>query len=359
MEVVADPARELEGGSNATPVSVVTVSQGPSRPKARFSGGILESEKRFAPRFARQRLVASALAFVAAALAGASGGPAGAGVVVLGSALLPRWRLSALAAELGAVLGWVWFRPSPARWSLVLLGGLGSGLLVAARSMRGRPPATEPRSWGLGLGLLSLMGIGWIPVRQVVSAASWLVLSGWVLAVALAVLTEGFTPLDALRGWRSFSLQRAVGRGSVARTVLAASIATGADFLVFRFLLGSVTPALATLLGCVVGGVVNFTINHHWVFDAQRPLPAAAMRYVWVSAGSAAFNSAAVALALLDPTVSPTAAWTVARGLGFLGWNYPMQRDHVFAHRHPFGGDGSGELVPAPVESRYGRRAGR
>src|SRR5690606_32874723 len=108
----------------------------------RFSGGILESEKRFAPRFARQRLVASALAFVAAALAGASGGPAGAGVVVLGSALLPRWRLSALAAELGAVLGWVWFRPSPARWSLVLLGGLGSGLLVAARSMRGRPPAT-------------------------------------------------------------------------------------------------------------------------------------------------------------------------------------------------------------------------
>lgn len=357
MDVVPDPARELEVGPMSGPASAVAVSKGPSRPGA--SGEAVPSQAHFERRFARTRLAVSTLAFVAAALAGASGGPAGAGVVVVGSALLPRWRLSALAAELGAVLGWVWFRPSPARWSLVVLGLLGASLLVAARSVRGRPPATEPRSWGLGLGLLGLMVIGWIPVRQVAEAASWLVLSGWVLAVVLAVLTEGFTPREALRTWQSSSLrEQAIGRGSVARTVLAASIATGADFLVFRSLLGSLTPALATMLGCIVGGAVNFTINHHWVFDARRSLPAAAMRYIWVSAGSAAFNSAAVALALLDPMVSPIAAWIVARGLGFLGWNYPMQRDHVFAHRHAFAA-GHGEPLPAPVESRYGRRAGR
>src|SRR5690606_31683391 len=123
--------------------------------------------------------------------------------------------------------------------------------------------------------------------------------------------------------------ERAFGRGSVARNTLAAALATSADFLVFRSLLVWISPALATLVGCVVGGVLNFGINQRWAFDANRPMAAAAMRYVWVSAASAAFNSAAVAVALLDPTVSPVAAWAVARVLGFFGWNYPMQRDHV------------------------------
>lgn len=359
MEVVSNPARELEVGRRPGPASATLPSMGSSRPPADSPNDADPRRELPERRFALARVVASALALVVAVLAGASGGPGAAGLVVLGAALLPRCRVSAVSTELGAVLGWVWFRPNPARWSLVGLGFVALVSLVAARSVRGRPSATEPRSWGLGFGLVALVAAGWIPVRQVGDAAAWLVLSGWVLAVGLALLTEGFTPLRALRPWGTSSVrERAIGRGSVARTVVAAGVATAADFLVFRSLLGSVTPALATLLGCVVGGAVNFTINHHWVFDARRPLPAAAMRYVWVSAGSAAFNSAAVALALIDPTVSPVAAWVVARALGFLGWNYPMQRDHVFAHRRPVS-DGYGAPLPEPVVARYRRRAGR
>ncbi len=289
-----------------------------------------------AQRFVFSRLAASALFLGGGAAAGATWGPGAAGMVVLAAVVAPRHRISAVAVEAGAMLGWYSFHSSTPRWTLVVVGLLGLVLLITARTVRGRAPVTEPRSWGLGLGLAALWALEGVPLPQVGAAARWLVLSGWVLAVLLALFTEGFTPIRALRRWQPPSVrERVFGRGSVSRNVIAAAVATGADFLVFRLLLEWLSPALATLFGCVIGGGLNFTLNQRWAFDTSRPLPAAAMRYVWVSAASAAFNSAAVAVALLDPTVSPVAAWGVVRALGFLGWNYPMQRDHVFAHGRP------------------------
>lgn len=285
-------------------------------------------------RFVPARLAASALFLAGGAAAGATWGPGAAGMVVLAAVLAPRHRISAVAAEAGAMLGWYSFHSSTPRWTLVVVGVLGLSLLVTARTVRGRAPLTEPRSWGLGVGLAALGALEAVPLPQVGAAARWLVLSGWVLAVLLALFTEGFTPIGALRRWHPppSVRERVFGRGSVSRNVIAAAVATSADFLVFRLLLDWLSPALATLFGCAIGGLLNFTLNQRWAFDTSRPLPAAAMRYVWVSAASAAFNSAAVAVALLDPTVSPVMAWGVVRALGFLGWNYPMQRDHVFAH---------------------------
>lgn len=287
-------------------------------------------------RFVPARLGLSALFLGGSTAAGAAWGPGAAGLLVLAAVLAPRQRVSAVAVEAGAVLGWFSFHSSTPRWTLVFVGLLGLLLLVTARTVRGRAPATEPRSWGLGVGMAALWALDWVPLPQVGAAARWLVLSGWVLAVLLALFTEGFTPIRRLRQWQPPSVrERVFGRGSVSRNVIAAAVATSADFFVFRMLLEWLSPALATLFGCAVGGLLNFTLNQRWAFDTSRPLPAAAMRYVWVSAASAAFNSAAVAVALLDPTVSPVAAWGVVRALGFLGWNYPMQRDHVFAHGRP------------------------
>jgi putative flippase GtrA len=317
--------------------------------------------KRVAERFLYGRLVASALVLALGAAAGASFGPGAAGLVLLAAALPPRRVVSVVAAEFGAVLGWLLFHSNPTRWSLFGLGALALFLLGVVRVVRGRLPDAEARSWGLGLGLTGVAVARLVPVPHLASAASWLVLSGWVLAVWLALFTEGFTPLGSLRQWRARSRrERMLGRGSVGRNVLAAAIATGADFLVFHSLLRWLSPAYATLLGCLVGGLLNFAVNQRWAFDSQRPVPAAAMRYLWVSAASAAFNSVAVALALLEPNVSPVAAWVVARGLGFLGWNYPMQRDHVFAHGRPEL-DGGLRYEPAYAvdDPAQGRRAGR
>lgn len=352
-----DPA-ELQGGRLQSQEPLVSSELQEDSTRGRPSGTV---RRRVQERFLFGRLVASALVLAMGCAAGASLGPGAAGVVLLAAGLPPRRAVSVVAAEFGAVLGWLLFHANAARWSLFGLGTLALFLLGVVRVVRGRLPDTEARSWGLGLGLTGVAVARLVPVPHVASAASWLVLSGWVLAVWLALFTEGFTPLGPLRKWRARSRrERMLGRGSVARNVLAAALATGADFLVFHSLLRWLSPAYATLVGCLVGGMLNFAVNQRWAFDSQRPVPAAAMRYLWVSAASAAFNSVAVALALLEPNVSPVAAWIVARGLGFLGWNYPMQRDHVFAHgRSDLEGPLSYEPVYVADESAHGRRAGR
>lgn len=288
-------------------------------------------------RYLPDRLALSAGLLAAGAALGASYGPWVAGGLVLASALLPRRRASVVAAELGAVLGFWSSQTSPSRWLLLALGSVGLGLLVVTRLFRKRSPSLELRSCALGIGLVGLAAIDWLPMPGVAGPVSWLLLSGWALSVFLALSTEGFVPVVTPRHEEVASMsQRAFGRGSVTRNVMAAAVATAADFLVFGALLRWLSPALSTLGGCALGAIVNFTINWSWAFSSGRRLPHAAMRYVWVSAASAAFNSGAVALVLLDPGVSPVVAWAVVRTLSFLGWNYPMQRDHVFLHgRYP------------------------
>lgn len=361
-----EPEKDLKGEELRTEQRPSDVASGQVRVfEDDLSAGRPSGTRRREERFVVGRVVTSVLALVGGATAGATWGPTAAGVALLLVCAAPRRRVSAVAAEFGAALGWVIFHGNAARWSLLGVASVALVLVVLARFVRGRLPGTEARSWGLGLGLSAVGALRLVPIPPLGLAVSWLVLSAWVLTSWLALFTEGFTPLETLRSLRSKPVrERMWGRGSVARNVLAAALATGADFLVFHSLLRLITPAFATLVGCVVGGVLNFGVNQRWAFDSRRTVPAAAMRYLWVSAASAAFNSIAVALALLDPNVSPVAAWMVARGLGFLGWNYPMQRDHVFAH----GRGPAPEAVPPtsayqPIlmsdESAQTRRAGR
>lgn len=123
------------------------------------------------------------------------------------------------------------------------------------------------------------------------------------------------------------------GKGGATRNAMAALTATGVDFALFSLLVtASCSPPIATFLAAACGGVVNFTVNRTWTFDATGSNRTMARRYVLVSAASAALNASMVAALLWIPHQHVTICWLVARGLIFLGWNYPLHRDYVFAH---------------------------
>ena len=56
-----------------------------------------------------------------------------------------------------------------------------------------------------------------------------------------------------------------------------------------------------------------------------------ALRYTVVSTTSALLNAGGVGLLLLLSLPDYRAAWLAARVLVFLCWNYPLQRDYVYA----------------------------
>jgi phosphatidylglycerophosphate synthase/putative flippase GtrA len=115
---------------------------------------------------------------------------------------------------------------------------------------------------------------------------------------------------------------------------ISAGIATAADFGLVSVMveLAAATPWVATIIGCVLGALVNFTINRRFVFRSQdHPAPQLA-RYALVSATSALLNAGGVAvLLLLD--IDYRLAWVLVRGAVFVGWNLPLQRDYVYASR--------------------------
>lgn len=123
-----------------------------------------------------------------------------------------------------------------------------------------------------------------------------------------------------------------VGRGSLVRSVVTSAIATGIDFVA---VLGLVTlglsPVLSTLIGCVLGGITNFALNRSWGFVAGNAHWTVQFgRYVIVSATSALLNAGGVA-AILLLECDYRIAWWVTRLVVFVAWNYPLQRNFVFA----------------------------
>lgn len=164
--------------------------------------------------------------------------------------------------------------------------------------------------------------------------------SAWAITAATAwaavhLLSQGRTTLmhldskGVVRGYRLILR----GKGGATRNAMAALTATAVDFALFSALVAvGCSPPLATLLGAALGGIVNFTVNRTWTFDASGSKRTMARRYVVVSAVSAALNAGVVAALLWIPNHHVTICWLVARGLIFLGWNYPLHRDYVFAH---------------------------
>lgn len=117
------------------------------------------------------------------------------------------------------------------------------------------------------------------------------------------------------------------------RSIVSSGLATTADFLLFSFLveMASFHPAVATFLGCILGGFINFLVNKYWAFPGNNgSMLTQGWRYVVVSGTSALLNSAGVGLLLLLPISDYRIAWIVARVVVYSGWNYPLQRGFVF-----------------------------
>ncbi len=124
--------------------------------------------------------------------------------------------------------------------------------------------------------------------------------------------------------------------GAFGRYAATSALATATDFAVASSLHRlSFSPALATLLGCVAGGIVSFKLSRQWTFQAGagRALPQVA-RFLAVWATSALLNSGGVPL-LLDWGGSFPLAWGLVRAAVYLGWNYPLSRWFVFSGGKP------------------------
>ncbi|XXF78799.1 GtrA family protein [Myxococcaceae bacterium GXIMD 01537] len=112
----------------------------------------------------------------------------------------------------------------------------------------------------------------------------------------------------------------------------AGAIATALDFAVVLGLVEWVklSPALATALGCVVGGVANYTINRVLTFRSSGAMVPQMARYTLVSGTSALLNSGGVWLFTLHPQLAYVLGWWMVRGVVYFAWNLPLQRDYVF-----------------------------
>jgi len=118
----------------------------------------------------------------------------------------------------------------------------------------------------------------------------------------------------------------------VVPATVSAFIATAADFGLMSVLVSSdlATTTQATALGCLLGGVINFSLNRVWTFASNDAPTLQAIRYTIVSVTSALLNSGGVALALTLPLADYRIGWVLVRLVVFLCWNFPLQRDYVY-----------------------------
>jgi putative flippase GtrA len=304
-----------------------------------------------AARVASQARFASVLAPVGAIAAALLGQPAFSGMLLLASALQvkrPGWRVAltrdSANGRLGplfdfgivaALVAWQALAQSkstihgPGPWSL-------AGVSLVVAGARAIAPSKGASGTAIARALLAI-ALLLTPVAELIThiaPSAWAITActAWAAVHLLTQARRALMHLDSNGVVRSYRLILS-GKGGATRNATAAITATGIDFALFSTLvtLGALPP-VATLLGAVSGGIVNFTVNRSWTFDASGSKRTMARRYVLVSGASAALNASLVAALLWVPEQHVTVSWLVARGLIFLGWNYPLHRDYVFAH---------------------------
>jgi len=123
------------------------------------------------------------------------------------------------------------------------------------------------------------------------------------------------------------------GQVGLSRTALAASLATVVDlaFTLWFVELG-MNAVIATVIGCGLGAIFNFSVNRIWTFESSGAPALAMSRYALVSTFSALFNGGLVALLSFVPGLPFSVAWIMVRLLIGLTWNYPLHRNYVFAY---------------------------
>lgn len=119
----------------------------------------------------------------------------------------------------------------------------------------------------------------------------------------------------------------------------AALVATCADFATMIALVEAtgMPPAIATVLGAIVGGITNFLVTRSWAFSERHSgsVVSQAGRYAVVSAGGAMLNAALVQVALATVPMSYVIARIMGSALVSILYTYPLHTRVVFRVREP------------------------
>jgi phosphatidylglycerophosphate synthase/putative flippase GtrA len=185
---------------------------------------------------------------------------------------------------------------------------------------------------GAGVALSPIFEAIWFPEQK--HPIHWLAVIGMVFVAVMSNVTalSRFRALVNALAPPPTTPQKRSGLSLFGFNAAAGAIATAVDF---GAVLGMVealkfSPVVATALGCVLGGVVNYTLNRLITFRSRGAVAPQVARYTLVSATSAMLNAGGVALLTLHPQLAYTLGWWLARGAVYFAWNLPLQRDYVF-----------------------------
>jgi putative flippase GtrA len=112
-------------------------------------------------------------------------------------------------------------------------------------------------------------------------------------------------------------------------SVIASLCDYGITMLAVQVLKMDAVPAGIT--GTVAGGIINFALGRHWVFDAAHISPRRqAKRYLLVWTGSLLLNAAGMYICTKPVGMYYMTAKIVSSVTVALAWNFPLQKRYVF-----------------------------
>ena len=124
--------------------------------------------------------------------------------------------------------------------------------------------------------------------------------------------------------------------GRPLKLVIASTAATAADFLTLLFLVRAVHlgAGVAAVLGCLVGGALNFTLARQWVFDGAGeagPMWRQIVAYgACVVLGGAVLVGGLVHLAVQRSGAPLLLARALAAVVVLAAWTYPLSSLLIF-----------------------------
>jgi phosphatidylglycerophosphate synthase/putative flippase GtrA len=240
-------------------------------------------------------------------------------------------------------LGW-YYRDS---WVLlpVLAAFMGTSLVPYVRArgeglgvpLRGGVMQRLERVLFLGLSVALAPILEAIAFAQDTHPMHWLAVAGVVVVAVGSNLTAMTRLRDLLRALvrRQASSPQRSPTGVFILNLVASAGATLVDFAAVLLMVGlaRLTPSFATILGCVVGAVVQYSFNRLVSFRSRDTMAPQMGRYTLVSATSALLNTGGVSLFALHPELPYQLAWWLTRSAVYLAWNLPLQYEYVFGSR--------------------------
>lgn len=162
----------------------------------------------------------------------------------------------------------------------------------------------------------------------------WLAVVGLVFVAVMSNITALSRFRNLVKALAPKRQEARSGKAILGLNALAGALATALDFALVLALVEWVgmLPAWATVLGCGLGAVVNYSINRVLTFKSTGAVGRQLARYSVVSGTSALLNAGGVALLTLHPQLAYALGWWLVRGVVYFAWNLPLQRDYVFSN---------------------------